>query len=77
MSDSPRGSAPDYTNACVVMFGVNVTWVLVAIWAVWGFIAAMLMGYTLNHLLDRIAHWRALRRAAAIRRGKPLRGDHG
>lgn len=70
MRDDRPGRVPDYTQACVVMFGVNVTWVLVAIWALWGLIAAFVLGYTLNILMDRLAVWRAARRAAAIRRGK-------
>jgi hypothetical protein len=75
--DHPR-EAPDFTTACVVMFGVNVSLVLVAIWAIWGLIAAMLLGYGLDKLLTRLGHWRAARRLAAIRRGKDLSfGDDG
>lgn len=70
MRDDPPGQVPDYTQACVVMFGVNLTWVLVAIWAIWGLIAALCVCYGLHLLLDRLPHWRAERRQAAIRRGK-------
>ena len=70
MNDYHSGTAPNYTKACIVMFGVNITWVLVAIWAIWGLIAAILLGLGVNHLIDRVHAWSARRRAAAIRRGK-------
>jgi hypothetical protein len=47
-------AAPNYTQACIVMFGVNVTWVLVAIWAIWGLLAAALLGWCVNKLINRI-----------------------
>lgn len=70
MRDDHPGQVPDYTPACVVMFGVNLTWILVAVWAVWGLIAALCLCYGLNLVLDRLPRWRETRRAAAIRRGK-------
>jgi hypothetical protein len=51
--DRPR-AAPNYTQACLVMFGVNLTWVLVAIWALWGLLAAALVGWLVNRLIDKI-----------------------
>ncbi len=72
MRDDYPGRAPDFTNACIVMFGVNLTWVLVAIWAIWGLIAAICLSWGVNRLISRIAVWRAARQAAAIRRGKPV-----
>lgn len=50
-----RPAAPDYTLACVVMFGVNLIWVLMAIWAAWGLIAAAATGWAVNRLIDWIA----------------------
>ncbi|WP_147106621.1 hypothetical protein [Tateyamaria sp. syn59] len=70
MDDNHTGIAPNYTKACIVMFGVNLTWILVAIWAIWGLIAAMLLGIGLNHLIERGKVWAAERQAASIRRGK-------
>lgn len=70
MKNKPLGRAPDFTKACVVMFGVNISWVLVVIWAVWGLLAAVLLGLSVNHLIDRGRVWCAARRAASIRRGK-------
>jgi F0F1-type ATP synthase assembly protein I len=72
MNDHRMGRAPDYKNACIVMFGVNITWVLVAIWAIWGLIAAALLGLGVNHLMTRIEAWAAERQAASIRRGKQV-----
>ena len=54
-----RPTAPDYTTACVVMFGVNLTWILMAIWAVWGLIAAGVICWGVNKVIDRIARRRA------------------
>ena len=72
MSDDHPKSAPNYTTACIVMFGVNITWILVAIWAIWGLIAAFLLAIGVNHLLDRTRAWAAQRAEAAIRRGKQV-----
>ena len=72
MNDYSNGVAPNYTRACIVMFGVNITWILVAIWAIWGLIAAMLLGLGVNHLIDRGKAWAARRQAASIRRGKHI-----
>lgn len=70
MRDEYPSSVPDYTNACIVMFGVNITWILVAIWAIWGLLAALFLGWFLNKIFDRLPDWRLQHRAAAIRRGK-------
>ncbi|MEL7093145.1 MAG: hypothetical protein AAFN94_15555 [Pseudomonadota bacterium] len=72
MDDHKTRSAPNYTTACIVMFGVNVTWILVAIWAIWGLIAAFLLAIGVNHLMDRARDWAAARQAASIRRGKHI-----
>ncbi len=49
-----RPSAPNYTDACIVMFGVNLMWILMVIWAVWGMLAVALTGWCLHHLIGRI-----------------------
>ena len=65
----PR-TVPDYTVACIVMFGVNLAWILFAIWSIWGLICAMLFSWALNQGLKWLDYVRNIRRAAAIRRGK-------
>ena len=72
MDDQVQGKAPNYTNACIVRFGVNITWILVAIWAIWGLIAAGLLALGVNHLMGRVRVWAAARQAASIRRGKQV-----
>ncbi|MEM6940204.1 MAG: hypothetical protein AAF943_16635 [Pseudomonadota bacterium] len=52
--DRPRGSAPNYTQACVVLFGVNITWILMVIWVWWGLLAVALTGWLVNHVIHRI-----------------------
>ena len=67
MRDTEPTPAPDFTKACIVMFGVNITWIFVAIWAIWGLIVVMLVGGIINHAMTRL-HERALARAAEHRR---------
>lgn len=55
MRDSnDRPPAPDFTTACVVMFGVNITWIFMVIWAIWGLIAVAAIGWVVNRLITRI-----------------------
>ena len=54
-------SAPDFTNACVVMFGVNISWIFLVLWAVWGLIAVAALGWCLNRWMI----WLNARRARA------------
>ncbi len=54
-----KGSAPDFTTACIVMFGVNIAWIFFAIWAIWGIIAVAGTGWCINHLISYVAHRRA------------------
>lgn len=60
MDKSKLGSAPNYTNACIVMFGVNLTWILLFLFAIWGLIAAVFVGLAVNRWLD----WLETRRRA-------------
>lgn len=48
------GSTPNFTNAAVVMFGVNITWIFLTIWAVWGLIAVAAAGWTVHHIINFI-----------------------
>ena len=57
-----RGEAPNYTTACLVMFGVNLAWIFTLIWAVWGFIFVILLGWFINHAITRYES-RAMARA--------------
>lgn len=55
MRDSnDRPAAPNFTQACVVMFGVNLTWILMVIWAVWGLLAVAATGWLVNQVITRI-----------------------
>jgi hypothetical protein len=49
-----RPAAPNFTQACIVMFGVNVAWVFMVIWAVWGLLAVAVTGWVLNQIINRI-----------------------
>lgn len=54
MRDHSRPAAPNYTNACIVMFGVNITWILLAVWALWGLVVVMVLGAAINHVMTRL-----------------------
>lgn len=66
MPDHTRPAAPNYTNACIVMFGVNITWIFMLIWAVWGLLVVMVLGAVINHVM-RLLEKRATARAAEQR----------
>lgn len=51
----PRPPTPDYTNAALTMLGVNLFWVLCAIWSLLGFTVVILVALGLNHGIDRLA----------------------
>ncbi|RKE95919.1 hypothetical protein C8N30_0465 [Sulfitobacter guttiformis] len=57
MHNSP-GSAPDYTKAAVVMFGVNITWIFMMIWAIWGLLAVAATGWVIHHCINCIGRRR-------------------
>lgn len=52
------GAAPDFTVACIVMFGVNLSWVLMLVWVIWGLIGAGVTGWLVNRALIRIENAR-------------------
>lgn len=70
MRDDYPGTVPDYTRACIVMFGVNLSWILVAIWTVWGLIIAVVFSWVLHRAMDWIDRYRMVRRQKLIQRGK-------
>lgn len=55
MRDTDRYSpAPDYTTACVVMFGINVAWIFMVVWAIWGLLAVAAIGWGVNFWINRV-----------------------
>lgn len=71
MNDDGPAAAPNLRTACVVMFGVNLSWILVAIWAIWGFLIAVMFSVGLNHLITRTQVWAEARAARHRRDPKP------
>lgn len=49
-----RPAAPNFTQACIVMFGINLTWIFMVIWAIWGLLAVALIGWAVNKVITRI-----------------------
>jgi hypothetical protein len=52
------GRAPNFTAACIVMFGVNLGWILLLLFAVYGLVAAVFLGLVINHWLNWLDHRR-------------------
>ena len=66
MRDPYPQAAPNYMNACIVLFGVNITWIFTVIWAIWGLIFVIALGVVINRAITILeAHARA--RAARAR----------
>lgn len=49
-----RTAAPNFTQASIVMFGINITWIFVAIWAVWGLLAVAVTALAVNRIINQI-----------------------
>ena len=54
MNRSPIGRAPNYTNAALIMGGLNLFCALFAVWAIWGWIAVALLAVGTNWMIDRL-----------------------
>ena len=52
MNDDHRRSAPDYTTATLVMGFFNLLWIFGVIWALFGLIAVMAVGWIMNRGID-------------------------
>jgi len=47
--------APNYTNAALVMGLVNLLWIFMALWIMFGLPVVMAVGYGLNLLITRLS----------------------
>ncbi len=54
MRGKPPGRAPDYTTAALTMLGVNLMWMLCAIWAIFGFGVSLVLAGILNIGISRL-----------------------
>lgn len=60
MENHKHGRAPNFTGACIVMFGVNLAWVLLFLFAVYGLVAAVFLGLVVNHWVTWVEHRRRM-----------------
>ena len=51
----------DYTTANLILIFVNLLWIFGVIWANFGILAVILVGWALNYGITRIAQYRASR----------------
>ena len=47
-------SAPNYTNAALVMGLVNLLWIFMTLWVVFGLPVVLIVGFILDKLITRI-----------------------
>lgn len=59
MRDRQTGTAPNYTNAALVMGVVNLFWSFVLVWANFGLPAVLVIAVGLNYAITRLDHRRA------------------
>ena len=64
MEGHKLGSAPNFTGACIVMFGVNLGWVLLLFFAVYGLAAAVFLLLVVNHWVNWLEQRRTQRATA-------------
>lgn len=69
MDNRPTGRAPNYTTACVVMFGINLSWILIVVWAQYGLSAVVLLGLGLHYAIDWLEVQRRAHAIRSIQRG--------
>lgn len=48
-------AAPNFTNATLIMGLVNLLWIFMALWAVFGLPTIMLLGYALDQAISWMA----------------------
>lgn len=58
MRDNTVKEAPNYFNTCMVLLGVNIMWVFVLLWALFGFFPVLVVAILMNHGITRLAVWR-------------------
>ncbi len=63
MNSQHPGRVEDYTTANLVLIFVNLIWLFVVLWATWGLGAVIVAGAFLNHLITRLAIYKARREA--------------
>jgi hypothetical protein len=60
MESHKLGRAPNFTGACIVMFGVNLAWVMLFLFVVYGLVASVFIALVVNHWLNWLDHRRRL-----------------
>lgn len=53
MNRTPLKEAPNYTNAALVMGLVNLLWIFIALWVIFGLHVVLAVGWGLNWLISR------------------------
>ncbi|WWR47741.1 hypothetical protein RZ517_06100 [Roseovarius sp. S88] len=59
MRDRNVSEAPNYTNAALVMGAVNLIWIFMVLWSVFGFHIVLAVGWLINWAITRLLLRRA------------------
>ena len=51
----------DYMTANMFLLAINLTWVFIAVWSVWGLAPILIISALLNHMITRLDHHRRQR----------------
>ena len=60
MDDKRIGAAPDYTNAAITMLGVNMMWIMLAVWMLWGIVPVLILAVFVNHFVEHLSDRRGI-----------------
>lgn len=64
MDGQKLGRAPNFTTACIVMFGVNLAWIMLLLFALYGLAVVVFTGLVVNHWLNWLEERRRRQRDA-------------
>ncbi|MFK7745489.1 MAG: hypothetical protein AB8B47_10575 [Roseobacter sp.] len=66
MDSHKLGRAPNFTGACIVMFGVNLAWVMLFLFAVYGLAVAVFIALVVNHWVNWLDARKRATQAACV-----------
>jgi len=54
MQDQKLPQTPDILAAAVTFLGINLMWVFVVIWMIYGMVPVLVLAVLINHVIDRL-----------------------
>lgn len=56
MRRSMMREAPNYTNAALIMGGLNLFWIMMVIWVAYGMLAVLALGFVIDRCIRWLSH---------------------